>query len=247
MHSGGIYQIRCLVNQRVYIGSAKSFSKRFGDHLDHLLKGTHVNPHLQHSFTKYGEHNFSFEVIEILGDYDKIKYFERENFYIDEARKTGNCYNIAKAEGGWTYNTAERKAEILAKISKSLRIYYDNLSAEERSAKYGSYRKGKACPDNEKEKISATMKGVLKTEATKEKMKAFQQSRSMEDKQAAGRRVGQLNKGKNPPNTRKVQVDDKIFESLKEAANFLNAASSTICNSLKYRNGVYKHHKVMYL
>ena len=168
METGGIYCIRCLVNDKVYIGSAKSFELRWGSHLYELRKGTHINPHLQRSFSKHGEENFKFEIIESLGDYDKDFYFSRENAYIEEALLTGKCYNIAKAEGGWTHHTLERKEETKKKVSDGLKQHAASLSDEERREKYGAHRRGIPRTEEEKEKIRSKLKGVPKSEETKQ-------------------------------------------------------------------------------
>ena len=244
MKIGGIYRIRCIVNDKVYIGSAKSFERRWGSHLYELRKGTHINPHLQRSFTKHGEENFRFEIVEELGDYDKDLYFERENFYIEEAIKTGKCYNIAKAEGGCTHHTIERKAEIVAKVSKTLKETLSAMSQEERREKFG-WSLGISRTEDEKKKISESLKGRQLSDETRKKMSEFQLSRPLADKQEVGRRVGKSNVGRPAPNRKKVQVDDQVFDCLKDAAKFLNTSSSSLCRAIKY--GKFKSHLVKYV
>ena len=63
MLKGGIYKITNTVNGKIYIGSAVDLSRRKRDHFWSLRKGTHCNAYLQKSFNKYGENNFSFEVL----------------------------------------------------------------------------------------------------------------------------------------------------------------------------------------
>jgi group I intron endonuclease len=242
MENGGIYQIRCLVNDKVYIGSAKDFSWRWGSHLYDLRKGTHVNPHLQRSFDKHGEINFVFEIVEFLGEYNKELYFERENFYIDQAINSGKFYNIARAEGGWTHHTNERKAEISAKVSKTLKEKYDSMTPKERSEKHG-WSKGIHRTEEEKQKISSKMKGIAKSDETKQKMSLAQKSRN--DLVEAGRHVGKSNIGRKASNRRKVKVDNQIFDCLKDAAIFLNSSSPALCRAIKH--GKFKSHTIEYV
>lgn len=99
--NSGIYSIKCLINNKRYIGSAKNFSDRKTRNFGKLKNKKH-NPLLQDDFNKYGEDNFLFEVLEKL-KYDENLLTERENYWI-EYYKThtptyGNNfgYNMQKA------------------------------------------------------------------------------------------------------------------------------------------------------
>lgn len=229
--TGGIYRIKCLVSKNIYIGSAKDFDNRRKSHFDDLMGNCHRNPHLQRAYNKYGAQNFEFEIVEILGEYDKKLYFTRENFYIDQIVAAGTNYNIAKAEGGWTYHTESRKEEIRAKVSNSLKAYSATLTKEERSKKFGVGKFGVLRTAREKQLISAKLKGVPKSEETKRRMSVAQTGLLVHIE--SGRRVGLSNKGKPANNRRKVIIEDQIFDSLKEAATFLGICSGAVCNRIK--------------
>lgn len=62
----GVYTITNRRTGRVYIGSSVDVVKRLRDHRYALRTGTHKNSRLQHSFTKYGEDTFDFEVLEVV-------------------------------------------------------------------------------------------------------------------------------------------------------------------------------------
>ena len=65
----GIYQIRNKNNGKVYIGqvyATKGANRRWLEHRAALRKGNHYNPHLQSAWNKYGEVNFSFEILEVV-------------------------------------------------------------------------------------------------------------------------------------------------------------------------------------
>ncbi|MFW6122530.1 MAG: GIY-YIG nuclease family protein [Petrotogales bacterium] len=49
----GIYNIICLPNQKVYIGSSNNIYRRYYLHLYELRKNKHTNIHLQRAFNKY--------------------------------------------------------------------------------------------------------------------------------------------------------------------------------------------------
>ena len=50
----GIYQIKNLVNEKIYVGSAINLYQRKCEHFSDLRKNIHDNPHLQSSYNKYG-------------------------------------------------------------------------------------------------------------------------------------------------------------------------------------------------
>ena len=60
---GGIYRIRNIINNKIYIGSAFNFKTREKRHFNQLRKGKHHSVLLQRAFDKYGEENFVFEII----------------------------------------------------------------------------------------------------------------------------------------------------------------------------------------
>lgn len=74
----GIYKIKNLVTNKIYVGSSTNIKKRWRDHKWHLKKGIHHNSHLQSSWNKYGSNNFIFsieiecEVDELLNEEKKI-------------------------------------------------------------------------------------------------------------------------------------------------------------------------------
>ena len=60
----GIYMIRCVTNDKAYIGSSSDFMRRLKTHKRELTNGSHNNLLLQHEYTKYGADNFVFKVID---------------------------------------------------------------------------------------------------------------------------------------------------------------------------------------
>ena len=61
----GIYQIRNLVNGKVYVGSAVNLQHRRREHRSDLRNGNHHSIKLQRAYNKYGESSFAFEILEI--------------------------------------------------------------------------------------------------------------------------------------------------------------------------------------
>lgn len=63
----GIYCIRNIINNKVYIGKSKNIYIRMKDHITRLnIKNKDENFHLINSWHKYGKENFEYFVIEYL-------------------------------------------------------------------------------------------------------------------------------------------------------------------------------------
>ena len=92
--------IKNLVNGKVYIGQSKNsngINYRLSYHKSKLRKGVHPNKHLQASYNKYGEHNFSFSIIE---ECDISQLNEREIYWIQFYNSLNPKYGFNKTTGG---------------------------------------------------------------------------------------------------------------------------------------------------
>lgn len=89
----GVYQIRCEVSGRIYIGSSCSISDRWYMHRRELRLGTHHSKPLQRAWSKHGESSFAFSVLE---ECEKAVLLQREQFYMDSLRPQ---YNVCKVAG----------------------------------------------------------------------------------------------------------------------------------------------------
>lgn len=76
-----IYEIRCLLNNKVYIGSSKHYKNRWTTHKRNLKNNNHINKHLQSAWNKYGKKNFVFSIIELC-DIDNL--LDRESYWINK-------------------------------------------------------------------------------------------------------------------------------------------------------------------
>lgn len=95
----GIYAIRNLTNQKVYVGSAINYENRWKKHKNSLLNGKHHSRHLQSSWDKYGKDNFIFEILEIV--LEKELLIEAEQKWIDHYKSFDKKfgYNISPTAG----------------------------------------------------------------------------------------------------------------------------------------------------
>jgi len=64
--ASGIYQIRCLLTGKIYVGSAVDIRARWNHHRDMLKRKKHRNKYLQAAWNKYGENNFECSILELV-------------------------------------------------------------------------------------------------------------------------------------------------------------------------------------
>jgi hypothetical protein len=62
----GVFQIRCLVNEKVLVGSTLNLPGIFNRYKFQLQAGTHQNQALQADWNRFGEAGFAFEVLDEL-------------------------------------------------------------------------------------------------------------------------------------------------------------------------------------
>lgn len=87
----GIYKIVCIKTNRVYVGSSINITNRWKDHLWLLKNNVHHSKALQNAWNKYGNSQFSFEILEELESNTNI--IEREQYWIDKLQAYSKGYN----------------------------------------------------------------------------------------------------------------------------------------------------------
>ena len=109
----GIYQIRNLVNNKIYIGSSKNLSTRFYRHRHFLKRNKHHARHLQSSWNKYGKDNFVFEVLEYCNPIKEV-LLKIEQQYLD---KLNPSYNHCKVAGSSQGRSLSKEAKLRCSIA----------------------------------------------------------------------------------------------------------------------------------
>lgn len=99
--SSGIYQIKCISNGKIYIGSAADLYNRCEQHKRSLRRANHSNAHLQAAWNKYSEDNFEFTVLEFTERSDLLR---AEQYWLDKTQSFNsevgfNIFNIAGSPG----------------------------------------------------------------------------------------------------------------------------------------------------
>lgn len=90
INTAGIYMIKNLINNKVYIGSAKNLCNRLSSHKHHLNNNKHHSIHLQSAWKKYGEDVFIFGVIEVIDDITKL--IDAEQYFINKYKSYDDKY-----------------------------------------------------------------------------------------------------------------------------------------------------------
>jgi group I intron endonuclease len=147
----GIYQIKNLITNKVYVGSASGrggFNERWRIHKNLLNKNKHHSRYLQSSWNKYGQETFEFTIIE---EVERDKCIEREQYWLD-------YYNSANAEFG--YNMCP-----LAHSSLGYK------HSEEVVEKIRQANLGRKLSDEQKEILRKVNTGKIVSEETREKLR----------------------------------------------------------------------------
>lgn len=183
--ASGIYCIKNINNNKVYIGSAIDLDSRIRGHRHYLNKGKHANRHLQASWNKHGEASFSFIVIERV---HKSQLLEREQYWIDfYDAANGGGYNLRlTASSNLGIKFSDKSKLKMVRFGKD-NPFYGKTHSEEFKAKLSKLYKGvkrseeikhnisighigRPRSEEIKHKISLTLKGRVLPEETKRKM-----------------------------------------------------------------------------
>lgn len=195
----GIYKITNKLNGKVYIGQANNIEQRIKRHKRELKNQYHHNWHLQQAWNKYGQDNFSFEIIEII-DNQTIRN-EHEMHWI-------NYYNSSNYENGYNNtlggNSETPTEETKRKISQSSK---GKVFSEEHKKhisdswkirkKIAQSSKGKVCSEETRKKLSEASKrriasGEYFTEESRTKISNAHKGKTVSEE--TKRKIGEANK-----------------------------------------------------
>lgn len=113
----GIYTITNLIDNKIYVGYSIHIKKRLYSHLYKLKLKLHVNSHLQRAFSKYGEENFQFEILE---ECDKSFLTSQENYWCNilntHNRRFG--YNILPTNPDYKLNKHSEETKNKIRLSQ---------------------------------------------------------------------------------------------------------------------------------
>lgn len=158
----GVYQIKNLINNKIYIGSSINCKVRCRTHYNNLLKNKHTNKKLQNSWNKYKPTDFEITILEIVSD--KQRLLCREQYFIDILKP---FYNICKIAG----NTLGR--EMTDKTKNKIKLTLTDKYSGTNSFNYkGGYIKTK---NKLESKVSSNILNQIKSrQANKSGKKVIQ-------------------------------------------------------------------------
>jgi group I intron endonuclease len=117
----GIYGIKCLANNKFYIGQTFCFYNRLQQHLSRLRGNDHENKYLQRAWNKYGEASFVLIELEVIANDNSL--CEREQYWINFTHSHDkNCgYNLAPAhKSGYKSSiiAKENEKKLISRLKK---------------------------------------------------------------------------------------------------------------------------------
>lgn len=140
MKSNDVYKITNKITGKVYIGiTNQGAGARYRHHWYEARIGEPSPVH--RSMAKYGEENFTFEIIEVVDTYDELK--EREKYWIKfyDSMNREKGYNLTEGGDGTfgRLHSEETKEKIRQKA-------IGRKASEETKKKMSEQRKGKCSP-----------------------------------------------------------------------------------------------------
>lgn len=128
----GIYMIRCLRNEKVYIGRSSDIDGRLMAHYYILRKGTHYNSEFQRDFDLFGEDAFVCDILKLVSSEDKELLVLEEQEFINKYEKS-QLYVKRNSNSGalsGTINEETRKRLSDRQMGEKNHFYGKHHSAE---------------------------------------------------------------------------------------------------------------------
>ena len=219
----GVYEIVNVVNNKRYIGQSININTRFRAHKNKLRNNQHRNAYLQNAWNKYGENNFTFNIIKICSEADLDK-FEKQYIVLYNTcdRKFG--YNIDNGGNSNKHLSTETREKIRKTRQK------ENLS-EETIRKMSDSAKKRCSTQEWKQYYRDILTGRKLSEETKSKMRESHLEKSHSDETRKKIRNSAMGE---PVFCVELNL---VFECAKEAGVKLNIGNTASGNILECCRG----------
>jgi len=194
-YNSGIYEIRCLANNKIYIGSSSNLRKREYRHFFLLKSENHDNAKLQKAFNKYDRRNFAFRVLFYCAPDQLIPYEQMAiNVLSPEfniCRVAGSCAGVKRTEEtkeklrvaatGRVYHCSEETKEKARLALKGRKL------SEEAKAKLreGWKKRNHKVSEETRQKLIDSHKGQKVSESTKQKLSEVLKGRFISEEHRA--------------------------------------------------------------
>ena len=123
----GIYKITNNINNKSYIGKSSNIENRWKYHLDNFNCKKEYNKTLYKAFRKYGENNFSFEIIEEMTEEEYNNFSNnREEYWIIYYNTLENGYNETPGgDGGYNEKALNKTRKLSIEEVETIRELYN--------------------------------------------------------------------------------------------------------------------------
>jgi group I intron endonuclease len=185
----GIYCIRNIINNKIYIGSSCNIKKRFRYHKWQLNNNRHHSFLLQNAWNKYGENSFVFEVLQEVETHLLIT---EEQKWLDEKKtyQPENGYNISNIAGNPLNLFTEETRKKISLKNKG------KIVSEETRKKMSASRLGKSLSEEHKKKLSEIKKGKTFSEEHKKNLSNSQIGLTRQFSEEHKKKLSEAKKGK---------------------------------------------------
>ena len=120
MTISGIYFIRNILSNKVYVGSSSNIYRRWTTHKRELKAGKHHSILLQRSFDKHGENAFEYCLAESTNCVKQMRILETKWINMLDAKNNGYNVNPYPYEVGLMPKSEEHKRKIGA-----LKVFFE--------------------------------------------------------------------------------------------------------------------------
>jgi group I intron endonuclease len=233
----GIYQIKNMINGKIYIGSAMLIGNRKWRHFKELSLKKHSNSKLQSAYNKYGKNVFIFEILELCS---KECLIEREQYYLDNLLKANTNdlyfkrkgYNILKiANNSLGFKHSQKTKDLISKLQKGKKV-----SNKTKNLLY-KYSKGRIVSKETRQKLRNIQLNKKRSEKTINKLKLINLGRKQSEETIIKRIKSQYKP------VVLYDINDnfiKEFNSLIDCSDYLKISkgylSNLITNKKNYKN-----------
>ena len=228
----GIYEIRNIVTNDIYIGASKNIKRRFCEHKSPKKIRT-GNNEIYKAIRRYGLENFQFNIIESC---DPKDLFKREEYYISLLKPKYSMNNGGKGNPGHMVNSDSRNI-----LSQKLKHVWNQKTDDEKEFIIKNNLKGPS-------------KGHEVSRTTRDKIRNKLKNRIMSEEQKKKISISLKGKQRTNESHKKIVIATKItnnekiiFQSVKEAAIFLKVNPSTVTHTLKGDQKSCKGYRIEYL
>lgn len=252
MNEEKVTYILTLQSGHFYVGSSCEFQKRLNRHLHELKRGIHHCLPFQQEWDK----NPGLVGICTIPQPTVGEIRQLEQAIIEKFSSTCLLLNVGLGSvGGDNLSRNPRREDIIEKMTASIRQSVSKLSAEEKKARFGLPGElnpmfGKTHSDEARQKISLAQMGHHRGLGRKlspehiAKMSDRAKLRTGSKNPFFGKthsddtrkKLSESNKGRLPPNTRKVRIGDQVFESVTAAARSIGAGPALVLYRIKSKN-----------